>query len=176
VRALPILLAIVLGGCSVRGAVITDEELLEDGTWTERDALARQLLDLEAPPHLDGKYPVRRVPVRRKLVQEVRVGGTTIPLPRIGPFGYPLELGALEALLGLDYERRYQYVARVRAWVIVHRDRPATVLGDDPDWKMPDPETDPEVFRGLGRSLERGVEAVHEAAERAREARPAASP
>lgn len=172
-RALLVLL--LLAGCSARGGVVTDAELVEDGTWTERDALARRLLDLEAPPHLRGRYPVRLVPAERKLLQEVRVGDARLRVPRIG-LGFPLQLGLLEALLGLDYERRYQYVAALRAWVLLNRDRPATVIGDDPEWTMPEPVTDPAVFRGLGRALERDVEAVHEAAERAREATPSAAP
>lgn len=182
-HAPPLLLALVLlsAGCSgvqVRGPEVTDGELQRSGQWTKGDALARALLDLEAPPHLRGKYPVRLVPTRRKLLTEVQVGETTIFLPRIDGItagacgegcGVGLEVGFLAALLGLDYERRYQYVAAVNGYVILNRERAATVVSGDVDGnsELPAERTPPRAFRELNEELERDLQAIHAAAERA---------
>lgn len=161
-------LSLVLAGCGavdVRGAHVTDAELQRDGAWTERDALARALLDHEAPPEQRGRWQTRLAPLRRKLLTEVRVGERTLYLPRVTylpPFWF--QVGALEALLGLDYERRYQFVARdgVDAWVLVNRDRAPTVIGDDPDRPvtLPGRETPVRAFDALERAIERDVERV----------------
>lgn len=175
------MLALVAGGCSgvqVRGPEVTDGELQRSGQWTKGDALARALLDLDAPPRLRGRYPVRLVPTRRKLLTEVQVGETTLYLPRIDGIsvgacgegcGVGLEVGFLQALLGLDYERRYQYVAAVKGYVLLNRERAATVVSDDPEGKaeVPVERTPPRAFRELSESLERDLQAIHAAAERA---------
>lgn len=54
---------------------------MADGLWTARDARARQLLDLAAPPEKAGQWPVRLAPAYRKLLTEVE----HFPLlPRVG--------------------------------------------------------------------------------------------
>lgn len=136
---------------SVRDGTVTDAELIDDGTWTEKDALARELLDVEVPGR---QLPTRLAPMHRKFVREVRVGRAVVPMPK------------LSALFGLDYERRYVYVAALRAWVILNRDRPPTIIGDDPDWEPPVEPTDPAVYRDLERELERGLAEILEAARR----------
>lgn len=159
-----LVLALVAGGCNgveVRGARITDAELQASGQWTKRDALARALLDLEAP---GADLPVRLVPVRRKLVTEIVVGGVTIPVPRVdgitfGAGGLNFELGFLEALLGLDYEKRYHYVAALGRYVLLNRDRAATIASEDPDAPAePAERTDPRAFKALREDLDRDVD------------------
>lgn len=171
---------LMAGGCSgvsVRGPEVTDGELQRSGRWTKGDALARALLDLDAPPRLRGKYPVRLVPTRRKLLTEVQVGETTLYLPRIdgisvgacgGGCGVGIEMGFLAALLGLDYERRYQYVAAVKGYVLLNRERAATVVAADVEGKVdvPAERTAPRVFRDWNAQLERDLQAIHGAAER----------
>jgi hypothetical protein len=179
-----LVLALVTGGCGgvqVRGPEVTDDELHRSGQWTKGDALARALLDLDAPPHLRGKYPVRLVPTRRKLLTEVQVGESTLYLPRIDGIsvgscgegcGVGIELGFLAALLGLDYERRYQYVAAVNGYVILNRERAATVVAADVDGKVevPAERTAPRVFRDWNEQLERDLQAIFIGAERAQPA------
>lgn len=159
-----LVLALVTGGCNgveVRGARITDGELRASGQWTKRDALARALLDLEAPGE---DLPVRLVPVRRKLVKELVVGGVTIPLPRIdlaygGPGGVGFTFGFLEALFGLDYEKRYHYVAALGRYVLLNRDRAATIASHDPDAPAPPVErTDPRAYKALREDLDRDMD------------------
>lgn len=160
-----LVLALAAGGCGgveVRGPRVTDAELQASGQWTKRDALARALLEHEAP---GADLPVRLVPARRKLVKEVVVGGVTIPLPRVdggvGPGGLVLRAGFLEALLGLDYERRYHYVADLGRYVLLNRDRPATIASHDPD-QRPEPvdRTDPRAYRALREELDRDMDAL----------------
>lgn len=156
-------LASAAGGCGaveVRGARVTDAELKASGQWSKRDALARALLDLEG-----AEGPVRLAPLRRKLLTELVVGGLTIPLPRFdgvlaGPGGGGLEAGFLEALLGLDYEKRYHYVAAVKGYVILNRERGATIASEDPGARvvLPRERTDPRAFRALREDLERDLE------------------
>lgn len=193
-RRWPLLAVLLIVGCAsidprplveVRSGVVSDAELKATGEWTKRDALARALLDLEAPPHLRGRYPVRLVPLRRKLLMEVCVGGLTIPLPRVGGLqgvGFndgegdggggvaaPLEL--LQALLGLDYERRYQYVAALGCYVLLDRGAPPTILGADPARPhpaLPGRDAPREALRALRAELERDLERIHEAAARVR--------
>lgn len=158
------MLALVTGGCSgveVRGDRVTDAELQSTGQWTKRDALARALLDLEAP---GADLPVRLVPVRRKFIKEIVVGGVTIPVPRVdvayvGLGAVGLRLGFLEALLGLDYEKRYHYVAALRRYVLLNRERPATIASEDPE-AAPEPteRTDPRAFKALREDLERDLD------------------
>ncbi|MCO5168669.1 MAG: hypothetical protein M9894_20195 [Planctomycetes bacterium] len=157
-----LVVAVVAGGCGtaeVRGPRVTDAELKKAGTWTQRDALARALLDHEAP---GADLPVRLVPVRRKVITEVVVGGVTIPVPRIdgfavGPGAFGARLGFLEALLGLDYEKRYHYVASVKGYVHLNRDRPATISSEDPEGTVeaPTKRTPPRAWRELRDDLER---------------------
>jgi hypothetical protein len=164
---------VALAGCGqvqVRSGTVTDQELQASGAWTARDARARALLDLDAPARLRGRYPVRLVPLRRKVLMEVDVGGATIVLPRLN--GSSLE--GLAALLGWDYERRYQYVAAAHAYVLLNRDRPATVIGEDGGPVLPVAPTPPAAFRELQRTLDRDVSSILDAA--ARVARPAPAP
>jgi hypothetical protein len=162
-----LLLALLLAGCDavqVRDAHVTDDELQADGEWTGRDALARALLDHEAPPEQAGAWPTRLAPAHRKLVTEVRVGETTIYVPRITylpPFA--VSVGALEALLGLDYERRYQFITKdgANGVVLVNRDRAPTVIAIDPDRPLlPRRETPARAFDAVERAIERDVERV----------------
>lgn len=159
-----LVLALATGGCGgveVRGARVTDAELQTSGQWTKRDALARALLDFEAPSE---DLPVRLVPTRRKLLTEVVVGGVTIPLPRIDGVdfcagGLNLQMGFLEALLGLDYEKRYHYVAGLGRYVLLNRDRPATIASHDPDQRAePVDRTDPRAYKALRDDLDRDMD------------------
>lgn len=157
-----LVLAVVAAGCGsveTRGPRVTDAELHAAGTWTERDGLARALLDHEAP---GADLPVRLVPARRKVITEVVVGGVTIPLPRIdgfavGPGAFGARLGFLEALLGFDYEKRYHYVAAVKGYVHLNRDRPATISSEDPEATVEAPKgrTHPRAWREVRDDLER---------------------
>lgn len=143
-----------LVGCRARGETIADDELRRAGQWTARDALARRLLDLDAPEAARGLRPVRLTPLSRKVVAVVN----GVPLPRAGR--------AAEVLLGLDYEVKYHYVAKVRAYVLLHRDRPPTVMAEETGAAvtLPGDDTPEAVFSELRRSLERDMEAVLQAA------------
>lgn len=127
-----LLAALLLSACAA--PPITDDALKAAGRWTDGDAAARRLLDLEAPASQDGTWPTRRRTRAEKL----------------DPLG----------LLGFDYEPRYRYVASLDAWVLIHPGRPPTVLSADPERPLvlPVEPTDPRAYDAAEDRLERDVE------------------
>lgn len=83
-----------------------------------------------------------------------------LPLPRLSR--------AAEVLLGLDYEVKYHYVAKAKAYVLLARDRPPTIIADEvgAPVTLPGDETPEAAFRELATQLERDLEAIREAASR----------
>jgi hypothetical protein len=145
VRPSRILIALLLAGCAVeREAPITDAALREAGEWTERDALARELLDADAPPGQRGRWPTRRTAVEDRLLVEVAIGDRVIYLPNIA------------ALFGFAYEPSYRFVPAHDACVLVNPGRAPTVIAIDPDRPIVRP-VDPTPERAFD-AVERGVE------------------
>lgn len=97
---------------------------------------------------------MRLTPLHRKVIGDV----IALPLPRMGR--------CAEVLLGLDYERKYQCIAKAKAYVLLARDRPATIFTEEvgPTLVVPGDETPEAVFRELRTSFERDLQAVLEAA------------
>lgn len=145
-----------VAGCgSVRPEIITDEELQRTGQWTAQDALARRLLELDAPGSA-ARRPLRRTPLHRKVIGNVN----GLPVPRPGR--------AAEVLLGLDYEVKYHYVARAKAYVLLVEGRPPVILAEEvgATIRLPGDELSAAAARALQHDLERDVQAIMEAAAR----------
>lgn len=137
-------------GCALRRDVVTDAELRRDGAWTAADARARGLLG-------PGR-PVRLVPLHRKFLDEVELpGGGRLPIPRLFSGGGLIDLSAL---LGFHFEPRYYHLPDARATVLLSRQGPAVILGDDPDVDPLAPDAPPEVFDRLAAELARDMEAL----------------
>ena len=98
-----------LAGCLVRGPeTIHDADLQASGEWTPANAAARALVGPEWGPL--GARPVRLPSLSRKFMS----------LP-----------GAVETLCGWSYEKRYYHLPALRAWLMLAREQPARLVGEE---------------------------------------------
>jgi len=128
-----------LAGCCALGPpadVVTDAELRGDGAWTEDDALARRLIGPAAGRR--GYRAVRLPPLERKLA------GVK---------------SAVETVTGLRYEKRSYYSPEARAYVLLRRDGPPIIVGEEFDQPVEvEDTTPPEVWVDVDRRLEADME------------------
>ncbi|MBI3724022.1 dihydropteroate synthase, partial [bacterium] len=134
-------LPLLLSGCSCLHTSdrITDEEIKARGEWTDEDRAARRILD-----DLGGaERPVRLPTVERKL--------TTIGLEEGG-----IAIGAVGTLLGLNYDKKYYYSEKEKAYVLLVRGRAPVVVPDSGDGQKASPEQERRAAREADLALRLG--------------------
>lgn len=137
---------------------VSDAELRRTGQWAEGDAKARKVLlaSHRARPQQLAKLTLRRAPMARKLLDPYEpgipgLGGLRIPVPDLG------------ALLGLDFQEYAWVLPTQNAVLVLHTDRPPTILKIDPDLPIPalgEGETDEVVFQRLRKELKQDLHGI----------------
>lgn len=131
--------ALVLGGCTTdrvrldhhgRAVLeldqVTDSQLRESGEWTEADARARQLIGPERGGMLGQYRPVRRPDLGQKLAG--------------------LSASVL-TVCGWSYEKSYHYLPDERAYLFVHRAKPASIVSEAWQGRFGEDEPAPVLLR-----------------------------
>lgn len=99
-------------------------------------------------------YKLKDMPLRLK-------GGASRFVREHDVFGFKVKLPDVGAAFGFGYQPRYHYLPKQNAWIILHQNRPPTILPIDPDKPIGiEPETDEAVYQRLRRSMLRDLRGV----------------